>query len=310
MSSVISVALPVFAIIAAGVFAGRMKLMTAEDSAALNKFVFRFAMPAALFGLTAGTAPPGREDLTILSAYAVASLAVIFGSYFVARPLFRLSRQESGAHAVASTLGNAVFLGLPVALSVDGWARPFVTLMLIEGTMIVAISSALIAPRKEGGSAFTQLSEFIIRPLRNPLVIGMAAGFVYSAIGLPFSGPAETFFSLLGRAAGPTALFSLGLFLITNPTPPAGSVTGRITAIAFAKMALLPAIALGLAGALGLDDPEYLGALALFVFTPSGVVSFVLASQAGVYKTETAAAVSLTTLFAVLTISGVLVIFT
>ncbi|WDI33226.1 AEC family transporter [Hyphococcus flavus] len=309
MSSVISVALPVFAIIAAGVLAGRLKLMTAQDSAALNKFVFRFAMPAALFGLTAGTARPGGEDLTILLSYGAASLAVIFGAYLLARPLFSLKPQEAGAHSVASTLGNAVFLGLPIALSVDGWARPFVTLMLVEGTLIVAISSALIAPRNDGASVSALAVSFIAKPIKNPLVIGMGAGFIYSALGFPFSGPGETFFSLLGRAAGPTALFSLGLFLITNPMPPIKSVAGRVGAIAMMKMAVLPAIALSLAIAFGLSDPDYLGALALFVFTPSGVVSFVMASQFGIYKTETAAAVSVTTLLALMSISGVLMLF-
>lgn len=309
MSSVLAVALPVFAVIAAGLLAGRLEWMNAGDSAALNKFVFRFAMPAALFGLTAGTAPPGAEDLTIVIAYGAASLIVIFGVYFLARPLFGLTRQESGAHAVASTLGNAVFLGLPIALSVDGWARPFVTLMLIEGTIIIAISSALIAPQKEQASPLARLGGYVMRPFKNPLVIGMAAGFVYSAIGLPFSGPAETFFSLLGRAAGPTALFSLGLFLVTHPLPPIASVAGRIGAITIAKMVALPMLTLALASMLGLRDPHYLGALALFVFVPSGVVSFVMASQNGIYKSETAAAVSFTTILSVLTISAVLVVF-
>lgn len=309
MSAVISVALPVFAIIAAGLVAGRWKFMTAADSAALNKFVFRFAMPAALFGLIAGTAPPGREDLAIALSYGAAGLAAIFGGYFLAQALFPLTKQEAGAHGFASTLGNAVFLGLPIALSIEGWARPFVTLMLIEGTMFIAIGSALMASRKESGSFLTRMSGFLASPFRNPLVVAIAAGFVYSAFGLPFSGPAETFFSLLGRAAGPAALFSLGLFLITHPMPPLKSVAGRVGAITLIKLAVLPAIALTIASFLGLNDPNYLGALALFVFVPSGVGAFIMASQYGVYETETAAAVSVTTLLSVLTVTGVLVVF-
>ncbi len=309
MSAVISVALPVFAIIAAGLLAGRLKLMSAGDSAALNKFVFRFAMPAALFGLTAGTAPPGREDLTIALSYGAAGLIALFGGYILSQILFKVSKQEAGAHGLASTLGNAVFLGLPIALSIDSWARPFVTLMLVEGTMMIAIASALMAPRKEGGSMVSRAGGYVAGPFKNPLVIAMIAGFIYSALGFSFSGPAETFFSLLGRAAGPTALFSLGLFLVTHPMPPIKAVAGRIAAIAAVKMAVIPAIALGLAMLLGLNDPHYLGALALFVFVPSGVGCFIMASQYGVYQTETAAAVSFTTLFAVLTVSGVLVVF-
>ena len=309
MSAVVAVALPVFAIIAVGALAGRLKVMGAGESAALNTFVLRIAMPAALFGLTAGSAPPGAKELAIVFAYGGASLMVILGAYFLSRPLFRLSPQEAGVHAAASTLGNAVFLGLPIALSVSGWQRPFVSLMLVEGTLILAISSALIAPRKDGDAAFSKLVSYLIGPFKNPLVIGIVGGFVYAALGLPFSGPPETFFSLLGRAAGPTALFSLGLFLVTHKMPPLNSVGARITTIAAVKMGVLPAIALSLAVLLGVNDPTYFGALALFVFVPSGIVSFVLASQAGTYKSEAAAAVLATTVLSVVTISGVLFYF-
>ena len=123
MHAAINLALPVFAVIAAGLTAGRFGLMTASDSQSLNKFVFRFAMPAALFGLTATTAPPGTEALSLAAAYAVAGFAAIFGGYYMARLLFPVSKQEAGAHGFASTLGNAVFLGLPIALTVEGWAR-------------------------------------------------------------------------------------------------------------------------------------------------------------------------------------------
>jgi malonate transporter and related proteins len=309
MNAVFSIALPVFAIIAAGLIAGRMKLMSASDSDALNKFVFRFAMPAALFGLTAGTAPPGPQDLTIALSYGAAAFTAIFGGYFLARTLFPVSKSEAGAHGFASTLGNAVFLGLPIALTVDGWARPFVTLMLIEGVFVIALGAALMAPRRDGGPRLNRIAQYFTGPARNPLVAAMAAGFIYSALGFSFSGPAETFFSIFGRAAGPTALFSLGLFLATHKFPAIKAVAGRVTAIALVKMALLPAIALSMAMMLGLNDPNYRGALALFVFVPSGVGSFIMASQYGVYKSETAAAVSLTTLLSVLTISGVLIVF-
>ena len=309
MNAVLTVALPVFAIIAVGIFAGRAKLMTAGDSQTLNKFVFKFAMPAALFGLTASTPPPGAADATIAIAYASAAFISLFGGYFLAKILFPVTAPEAGAHGFASTLGNAVFLGLPIALTIDGWARPFVVLMLIEGIFVIAIGAALMSPRSNDGSFLKRLSGYFIGPLKNPLVLAMIAGFVYAALGLTFSGPAETFFSILGRAAGPTALFSLGLFLATHQFPAFKSVAGRVGTIAAIKMVLLPAIALVIAMTLGLNDPAYMGALALFLFVPSGVGSFIIASQYGIYQSETAAAVSFTTLLSVLTIAGVLVVY-
>ncbi len=304
MSAVLTVALPVFAIIAVGFAAARLSALAAEDAAALNRFVFRIAMPAALFGLAARTQPPGVADAGIAGAYAIGALAAILIGYFLSKSVFSLSAPEAGAHAFASTLGNAVFLGLPIAMNVDCWARPFIILMLIEGTVVIAIGAALIG-RKNDESLITLFTG----PLKNPLVIGMAAGFIYAALGLPLTGPFETFFDYLGRAAGPTALVSLGLFLATHRFPSVRLVAGRVATIGAIKMGLLPAMAIGLAVVFGVSDTHYLGALALFTMVPTGAIAFVMASQHNVYATEAAAAVLTTTLFSVLTISGVLIYF-
>lgn len=309
MSPVVAVALPVFAVIAAGFFGGRAKLMSAAESDALNKFVFRFAMPAALFGLTAGASPPDEKDLAVALSYGAGALTALTVGYFLSQRLFGLTKQEAGAHALTSTLGNAVFLGLPIALSIEGWARPFVSSMLIEGTVIVTLLMALLSPRPDDGKPLARLAKAVLTPLGNPLILGMILGILYSALGFAFEPPVKTFFDILGRAAGPTALFSLGVFLATHRFPAFKSVAGRVSLIAATKMLLLPAVALTVAALIGVDDPDYWGALALFVAVPSGVGCFILVSQYGVYQSETAAAVSFTTLLSVLTISIVLAMF-
>lgn len=305
MHSVITVALPVFAIILAGFAAGRLGALSLADSQAFNKFVFRLAMPVALFGLAARTAPPAPADAAIAAAYGLAALIAIFSGYFLSKGLFSLTGPEAGAHGFTSTLGNAVFLGLPIAMNIEGWARPFIVLMLIEGTLVIALGAALMSNREKGQGPFGYLAG----PVRNPLVVAMAAGFLYSILGLPLDGPFATFFDYLGRAAGPTALVSLGLFLATHKFPPVGAVAGRVALVAAVKLALLPAIAIGAALVFGVSDPNWLGALALFVFVPSGVGTFIMASQYGVYETESAAAVLTTTLISILTVTGVLIFF-
>lgn len=305
MNAVINVALPVFAIIAAGYLSGKANILTAPDAGALNKFVFRIAMPAALFGLAARAAPPGGLDFKMAGAYAIAAISLIFAASAAGQFIFRLTKQEAGAHGFASTLGNAVFLGLPVALNVEGWDRPFIMLMAVEGTVLIVIGAALMARREEGKGPLSYLKG----PLANPLVIALAAGFAYSWLGFSLSGPFETFFGFLGRAAGATALVSLGLFLATHDFPPVKQVAGRVAFITAIKMAALPAAALGLAHLFGVTDPDYVGALALFTVTPSAVAVYIMASQYETYVTESAAAVFVTTLLSVLTISSVLGVF-
>lgn len=309
MNAVITLALPVFAVIAVGLAAGRLGLMTNADSQTLNKFVFRFAMPAALFGLTATTPPPDAAYIPLAGAYAIAGFATIFASYFLAQLLFPITKQEAGAHAFTSTMGNAVFLGLPIALTIEAWTRAYVVLMLIEGIVILMIGAALIAPRQNSLSFIDRIKKNLLPPLTNPLVVASAGGFIFSAIGLRLPESGVVFFDILGAAAGPAALFSLGLFLGTNTYPNIGSIAGRTLTIVAAKLIFLPAVALGAAYLLGVDNQAHLSALALFTFMPSAVTTFVMASQYGIYKTESAAALLLGAICAVFTVSGVLVVF-
>lgn len=309
MNAVVTLALPIFAVIAVGLAAGRLGLMTNADSQTLNKFVFRFAMPAALFGLTATTPPPGADYIPLAAAYAFAGFATIFGAYVVAQTVFPITKEEAGAHAFAATIGNAVFLGLPIALAVETWARAYIVLMLIEGVAIITIGAALMARRQNGLSRLARVRKTLKAPFTNPLVIASASGFLFSAVGLSLPESGVAFFRILGAAAGPAALFSLGLFLATNEYPDIRSIAGRALSILMVKLAFLPALALGAAYVLGVNDPTHISALALFTFMPSGVTSFVMASQYGIYKTETAAALLLSTLCAVFTVSGVLIVF-
>jgi predicted permease len=308
MNSVIAVALPVFAIIGAGFLAGRWKILPAEDVAALNRFVFRFAMPAALFGLTARAAPIGGDDLIMALAFGLAALIAILGNYAFARRVFDLSPQEAGAHGFSSGFGNAVFLGLPIAMSIPGWAPHFVVLMLVEGIGVIALGAALLSARDDANPL-----KLLLAPLRNPLVAAMILGLVFSGLAamtpLALEGPIGVFFDFLGRAAGPTALFSMGLFLATTPTPPIAQVAGKVASIAIVKMVFLPATVLGALYLFGVTDRALLGAAALFTATPVAVGAFIMSSQYAIYTRETAAAVAASTVLALVSISTVLMIY-
>ena len=308
MSAVLSIATPVFAVIAIGLYAGRSGIAPASDVAAINRFVFKFAMPAALFGLTAGADPIAGRDLILAGIYGASALTVMLTAYMIGLRLFSLSPPEAGAHAFASTLGNAVFLGLPIALAVEGWFKPFVVLMLVEGIGVIALGAALMDPSKKKGPL-----GYLAAPFRNPLVIGMAAGlvasFITSATNLNLPGPIATLLTTLGRAAGPAALFSPGLFLATTPRPPIAEVRGKIGAILSLKMIALPALMFAGLSVAGISEPGILGPAMLFSVVPSGVGAFVMASQFGHYEREAAAAVAVTTLLSMISISCVLVIY-
>lgn len=309
MSAVITIALPVFAVIALGMVAGRFKFASADDAAALNRFVYRFGFPAALFALMSSASGLGVKDGLLAFAYGAAAVFLMMTSYFMARRAFSLTPEDAGAHAFASTLGNAVFLGLPVAMAVSGWAKPFVTLMLVEGIVVIALGAALMAPRSKNPSITIAIRQALVRPLTNPLVVAALAGFLVALVGVTLPGPVRAFLDLVARAAGPVALFSLGLFFSTRPAIAVGAYGGKVAAIAAVKMAALPALSFVMLGALGVEDPSARGALALFTAVPTAVGAFVMATQYGRYIDETAAAIAATTALSVFSISAVLLFF-
>ncbi len=304
MSTVIAVALPVFAVIAVGFSAGRLKLAEAGDAAALNRFVFRFGFPAALFALMSSATDLSEKDALLALSYGVPAVALTFAAYVGAQKIFALSPQAAGAHAFASVLGNAVFLGLPIAMGVEGWARPFVTLMLVEGIVIIALGASLMAPRGDGA-----IFSAVLRPLKNPLVAAALAGFLVALAGVALPASLRAVLDLIARAAGPVGLFSLGLFLATQAKLDLKAHGGRVAAIAAVKLALLPALSFAALAAAGVDDPDYRGALALFTVTPTAVGAYVIVAQYGSYVDETVSAIAATTVLSLAMISGVLILF-
>ena len=320
MSAVLTIAFPVFAIILAGLFAGRAKIAEAADAQALNRFVFFFAMPAALFSLTSRADPPAGDDIKMALCYLTAALAVMAAAYALGRRFFALSEQEAGAQALTSVLGNAVFLGLPIVLSLDGWIEHYVVLMLMEGVFVIAIGAALIGPREAGmqdgagrTSILQKLGAPLARSLKNPLVAAMLAGIgvalLREATGLALPVPIAAFFELLGRAGGPAALFSMGLFLGARKFPAMGEIAGKVGVIVLFKMVALPVLTLTGMALVGVSDPALIGPAALFVLVPSGIGCYVMASQHNVYVAETVSAIAVTTLISILTVSIVLAIF-
>ena len=307
MDAVINIALPIFAIIAAGVIAARLGIFSANDQRVLNSFVFKAAMPAALFGLTAGANAPTVTDARLGLAFLIGSFCSMALVYTSMQKFFRASSGDASGHALASGLGNAIFIGIPIALSVDGWIRPFSVLILAEGIFVIGFGSLLIA-HATGGKA--DPFAVVASTLKNPLIAALLLGVFWSLTGMPFEGPAERFFQFFGRAAGPTALFAIGLFFATHQFPNLRDIAGRVSLIVFAKMFVLPFIALSTAYLLGIRDPDEIGALALFVCVPSAVGAFIIASQHNAGQTEVAATALASTFVSLVTISVVLTLFT
>jgi len=215
MLSVLTVVLPIFALIFAGWICRRGNILGPLAATEINRFVVYLALPALLFDIVASA-----QWSDIWQPAFIATFGLGVGVVFVATLVMRLSRARHLADAAIDGLNaayaNTAFLGFPLVLAVvgpEGMAPAMIATIL---TVCVLFSVALILI-EIGLQSETRPGYMVRRLLKsmahNPLIVAPAMGAVFLGLGLKVPGSVESFLKLLGGAASPCALVGLGLFL-------------------------------------------------------------------------------------------------
>jgi predicted permease len=147
------------------------------------------------------------------------------------------------------------------------------------------------------------LRRLLLALVRNPIIVAIVGGSLWRMAGPPMPAAASQLLGMLGDAAIPTALFSLGLTLrsygIRGNLLPAVVLSGL-------KLALLPMLVFALgAGAVGVD-PGVLAVAVLVAASPTGVNAYIFAQRNGHAVGVVSTTIVLGTLFSMLTLPLVL----
>ncbi|MGW4815998.1 AEC family transporter [Kitasatospora cineracea] len=217
MEALVSAFAPIWALTAVGWLAGRTGLLGADAEAVLGRFVFHVSMPAALFTVVARTDLASFADRWVLAFAAGTLVASVLG--LAAGLRAERSTAERTVAVMAVGYVNSGNLGIPVAAQVLGsasFAAPvllFQVLLVTPVLLTVLDASTGTAPP----SPAARLRRLAMLPLRNPVILGAGLGALFSAEGWHLPGPLAHSADLLGAAAVPAALVTLGLSLHTPP---------------------------------------------------------------------------------------------
>ena len=313
MPTATDILFPLFACIAVGWGAGRFRLFTPEQARTLSRFVFLIAMPVAVLDFMRATEPPGPAYAGLIGGYVAAMLAACALAYLAARGALGLTIREAGAAVFATVCGNAVFLGLPIALSVPAWGPPFLILMLFEGILVFAIGTALMTWPEGGGEAPPRGGVLGVGALagwragRNPIVLATIGGLVLAVTRATLPSPLAAFLDLFGGIAGPAGLFVLGLYVAILPRQGARPDPRALGVLLPIKLLAFPVLAAGLVWALP-RDPAFTATAALFCAMPPAVASIVQSAHYRAYEAGTAALVAGGTLVGLGTVSALLLV--
>jgi predicted permease len=303
IATVLNVALPVFAIILAGWIAGHRRMLGEGATESLNGFVYFFALPAVMFLGVARR--PLHEVLNwpFIGAFLGAMLAVYGLAWGLGWLLHRERPEVLSMQALNACFANTGYMGIPLFLTAFGPDRlaPAILATIIMGTVMVGIAVVVLELYRSAGSGPLRALADVGRALRqNPLILATLGGMAVSLTGLPIPGPVVSFGTLIGAAAGPCALFAIGLFLAGRRLR---ADMGEVAWIVLLKLVAQPLLTWYLAFVVLPVDRSWAEAAVILAALPTGSLTFVVAAQYGIYIERTSAVILVSTLASVVTLS-------
>ncbi len=243
MLTALFVVLPVFAIIVAGYACGRLGLLGPTASSELNRFVVYLALPALLFDVVAESDWAGLWQPGFIASFSIGTFAVFAGT-MLWRVLQGHRLSDASIDGLNAGYANAGYIGFPLCEIVFGrqsfalvTIAALLTVTALFAVGIVCVEIGLQAERHPARLAWKVLKAL----LRNPLVLSPLLGALWAASGTPLPAAIKQFLHLMGGAASPCALVSLGLFLAAQHR---GSRAARSAALVLTSLKLIaqPAI--------------------------------------------------------------------
>lgn len=214
MLSILSITAPIYLLILLGYACVRGGLFARTDMRVLGQFVLRLALPALLFRTLAQRRVGDILNPHYLAAYAGGSLAVLgLGWWWM--------RKRPGSYRALFAMGvsssNSGFVGAPVLLQ---WMGPgsgvaLALTLMVENLLVLPLALALAEHGADGHVGTGAAMRRAIVPMaRNPLLIAIVVGVVFSAFGLALAAPLQRTVDLLAAASAPVALFVIGGTLV------------------------------------------------------------------------------------------------
>jgi predicted permease len=292
--------LPFFAVIGVGYWAGRSRFFSAEATAYLTKFVFYFALSAMLFRFSANLSLAEVWDGRLVAAY-LWGTAFVYGIATAIALIRRMDIPTTAIEAQCAVIGNTGFLGVPMLTLLLG-AEAIGPVLLALAVDLIVFSSLIVIliTGARGGTAGLQLLRQIgLGLVKNPMIVAISSGFVFSSLSIPIPAPVNDFLGILGGAATPGALFAIGASLALTQ-PDRLEIAGWLS---FCKLILHPLFVGFAALQIFHVEPFKAGVIIAVSALPVAGNVFILAQHYGVAPTRVSTAILVSTALSIITVS-------
>jgi malonate transporter and related proteins len=215
---ILAITSPIFILVGIGFFAVWKNMVAREGIRYLAAFLVNIAVPILLFKSISARHISEVIQLDFLTAYgllgSVASFTLIFT---ISRFLLHKDLTSSSIYSMGGSLSNSLMIGFPVTSSLIGEIAlvPFALVLLVENFLMMPLPLALadIGEHKNKG-LLKILTGLTVSIFKNPLILGILAGVLFSLSQFQLPPVAVKVIDLLSGTVVGLGLFVIGGMLV------------------------------------------------------------------------------------------------
>ncbi len=291
---------PVFLMMLLGMLFRKLGWIDEAFASKMNQFVFLVPLPVLVFhDLAAADIGDVWNFRFVAFCFLVTAASIAICAVL---SCFLKEKAQRGEFIQASYRSSAALLGIALTTNIYGDAG-LVPLMIIGSVPLYNIMAVVVlsltSPAKDAPKKGLWKST-LKGIVTNPIILGIAAGLLWSVLRLPFPPILEKTVSSLGDLAAPLGLIAMGATFRLDKA--VGQAKPAIAASVI-KLVGFCVLFLPLAVRMGFREEE-LVAILIMLGSATTVSCYVMAKNMGHEGTLTSSAVMLTTLFSAFTITG------
>lgn len=261
-----------------GYLARKKGWMDDAFDARLSKLLLYLAMPALMLDSVLGNQnlPAPDTVVTLLVVSAIMNAGTWLLAFIAQYTIFRgAPAQARGVYAFVVSLGNTLFIGLPIVSSIYGDNAVLYTAIynIPYNVFLFSTGHLFIASSGESGLVKTDWktqTRIIVKNLLSPAMISCLVAVVLVLLRVTDQGFVGKLCELLGQIVAPCALLIVGSSL--GKMPIASLIKDKYAYVAtFFRLLVIP-VAFFLIAHPFIDDPVMLGTLTILAGTPAATI--------------------------------------
>ena len=311
MLEILGITTSFFAIIALGAITKYIGLFDEKSSQIFSNFAFYVALPPMIIISIIANPIKGFINFDYIVRFEIATLIIFIFSYTFAKFIFKLKNNENSVFALNATYSNYGYIGLPLVLLLFGQKAvlPAALILVFDIAFVLALV-AVFSIKFNNPSALVNLLEALKSILKNPVIISCVIGLLLSFYELNLGKIAMETLNILSGAAVPTALFAIGIIIVSKSVEKAYS---ELIFISFIKLIMHPLLVILLFVFLSTDsikmlDKMWVQVAVIFSCLPVAATVFPVSQFYRAYILKTSSAIIVTTIISIVTIPCVLLI--